>query len=83
MFVQNFKYGKIFVLEIWGKKGSKMGYFGIFSKSNEQIWFILLQMEDNIVLHVCAKFQVRINFCSRDMGSKRVKNGVFYDYLKK
>ena len=60
-----------------GQKGSKMRFFEIFSKTAPAISFILIQKEDIIVLHVCAKFQVRINFCSRDMGSKGVKNGVF------
>ena len=60
-----------------------MGYFKIFSKSNEQIWFILLQKEGIIRLHVCAKFKFQVTFCSRDMGSKGVKIGVFFDFLRK
>ena len=61
-------------VEIMGKKGSKMRFFEIFSETALTISFIFIQKEDIIVLHVCAKFQVRENFCSRDMGQKRVKN---------
>ena len=64
-------------VEILGQKGSKMSFFEIFSKTALTIWFIFIQKEDIIVLHVCAKFQVRINFRSQNMGSKGVKNGVF------
>ena len=83
MFVPNFKYGKIFVLEIWGKRGSKMGFFGTLSKSNEYIWFILLGKEDIIVLRVHAKFHDESISGSRDMGAKGVKNGVFRTFLEK
>ena len=64
-------------VEILGEKGSKMRFFEIFSKTAHTIWFIFIQKEDIIVLHVCAKFQVRENFCSRDMGQKGVKMGFF------
>ena len=70
-------------VEILGQKGSKMRFFEIFSKTALKILFIFIQKEDIIVLHVCAKFQVRENFCSRDMGQKGVKNGVFRHALKK
>ena len=74
--LQSFKSISILVLEIWGKKGSKLGVFGIFSKSISSIWFILSGKEDIIELHTCAKFQVHTNFGSRDMGQKGVKTGV-------
>ena len=83
MFVQNFKYGKIFVLEIWGKRGSKMGFFCALSKRNEYIWFILLGKEDIIVLRVHAKFHDESISGSRHMGAKVVKNGVFRTFLEK
>ena len=57
-----------------GSKGVKMGYFGIFSKSNEQIWFILLGKEDIIVLRVHAKFHDQNTSGSWDIGAKVVKN---------
>ena len=66
--LQNFKSRKILVLEIWGQKGSKMGYFRIFLKNNEQIWFDFRLKEDIIALHVCGNFQVQNNFGSRYMG---------------
>ena len=71
------------VLEIWGQKGSKMGVFGLFSKNNEYIWFILLGKEDIMVLRVHAKFHDQNISGSRDMGAKGVKNGVFRTFLKK
>ena len=71
------------VLEIWGQKGSKMGVFGLFSKNNEYIWFILQGKEDIILLHVHAKFHGQNISGSRDMGTKVVKNGVFRTFLKK
>ena len=71
------------VLEIWGQKGSKMGFFGFFSKSNAYIWFILLGNEDIIVLRVHTKFHDQNIPGSRDMGAKGVKNGVFRTFLEK
>ena len=62
--VQSFKSVPILVLEIWGKKGSELGVFGIFSKSITSIWFILSGKEDIIELHTRAKFQVHTNFGS-------------------
>ena len=70
-------------VEILGQKGSKMRFFEIFSETALTMSFIFIQKEDIIVLHVCAKFQVRENFCSRDMGQKGVKNGFFRHALKK
>ena len=67
--MQSFKSIPTLVLEIWGKKGSELGVFGIFSKSTTSIWFILLGNRDLIVLHVREKFQYHIFFCSRDMSS--------------
>ena len=49
---------KIPGVEILGKRGSKMGVFGIFSKTALTIWFVLLVKEDNIIFHMCAKFHV-------------------------
>ena len=83
MFVQNFKYGKIFVLEIWGKRWSKMGFFGKLSKSNEYIWFILLGKEDIIVLRVHAKFHDESISGSRDIWGKRGQKWVFSDFSRK
>ena len=74
--------GKILFPRYGVKWGQKWGIFWIFCKSNEHIWFVLLQKEGIIRLHVCAKFQVQVTFCSRDMGSKGVKIGVFFDFLK-
>ena len=54
-----------------------MGFFDTLSKTALTIWFIFSVKKDIIVLHVCAKFQVRENFCSRDMGQKGVKMGFF------
>ena len=79
----NFMMKAFLVLEIWGKKGSKMVFFGLFSKNNEFIWFILLRKEDIIVLRVHAKFHDESISGSRDMGAKVVKNGVFRTFLKK
>ena len=59
---------KIHGVEILGKRGSKMGFFDIFSKTALTILFIFSQIEDIVVLHMCAKFQVQENFCSSDMG---------------
>ena len=73
---------KTLVLEIWGQKGSKRGFFDTLSKSNEKIWFILLGKKDIIVLHVHAKFHDQDISGSRDIGVKRVKNGVFRTFLK-
>ena len=42
---------KIFVPEILGKKGSKKGFFGIFSKTSLTILFFFLQKQDYIGLH--------------------------------
>ena len=70
------------VLEIWGQKGSKMGFFGLFSTNNEYIWFILLGKEDIKVLRVHAKFHDQNISGSRDMGAKGVKNGVFWTFLE-
>ena len=78
----NFMIRTFLVLEIWGQKGSKMGVFGLFSKSNAQIWFVLLGNEDIMVLRVHAKFHDQNFSGSRDIGVKRVKNGVFWTFLK-
>ena len=80
---------KNLVLEIWGKKGVKNGGFGIFSKTSVTIWFHLLEKEDIIILHMCAKLQVQTIFCSRDRGSnggqkgsKGGQNGFFPEFTK-
>ena len=49
MCLQSFKSVPILVLEITGKKGSKLGVFGCFSKDIGTIWFVLLEKEDIIV----------------------------------
>ena len=79
----NFMMKAFLVLEIWGQKGSKMGFFGLFSKNNYKIWFILLGQEDIIVLRVHAKFHVQNISGSRDMEAKVVTNGFFWTFLKK
>ena len=79
--MQSFKSIPILVLEIWGKKGSKMGVFAIILKTRRVFWFILLGIQDIIVLHMLAKFQVHINSGSWDMGQKGVKNDVFPHFL--
>ena len=38
-----------------GQTGVKIGFFVIFSKTVEPIWFHLLEKEDIIILHMCAK----------------------------
>ena len=53
----------------WGSKWVKNGFFVIFSKTVEPIWFHLLEKEDIIILHMCAKLQVQTIFRSRDRGS--------------
>ena len=68
-------------VEILGKRGSKNGVFGIFSKTALTIWFFLLVKEDIIILHICAKLQVQANFCSRDMGSNGGSKGVENSFL--
>ena len=82
----SFKFRKIFVLLIWGKKGVKKGFFKVFSKSIRMIWFHLLGKIDIIILHMYAKLQVQTLFRSRDRGSnggsKRVKNGFFVVFSK-
>ena len=60
-----------------------MGVFGLFSKNNEYIWFILLGKEDIIVLRVHAKFHAENISGSRHMGAKGVKNGFFRTFLVK
>ena len=79
----NFLIGTFLVPEIWGQKGSKMGFFGTLAKSNEKIWFILLGKKDIIVLRAHAKFHDQTISDSRDMGAKVVKNGVFRTFLEK
>ena len=79
--MQSFKSIPILVLEIWGKKGSKLGDFGHFSKDMVMIWFVLLEMEDIIVLHMRAMFQVHSKNYSRDIGQKGVKIGGFMVFL--
>ena len=63
-------------------KGGQKCFFGIFSKLRIIIWFHLLLKEGIMCLHMCAKFQVQAKFCSQYMGSKGVKKGVFWDFLK-
>ena len=59
-----------------------MGVFGLFSKNNEYIWFILLGKEDIMVLRVHAKFHDQNISGSRDMGAKGVKM-VFFGLFSK
>ena len=59
----------------WGSKWVKNGFFVIFSKTVEPIWFHLLEKEDIIILHMCAKLQVQTIFRSRDRGSNGGQNG--------
>ena len=66
---------KNLVLQIWGKKGVKNGGFVIFSKTSVKNWFHLPEKEDIIILHMCAKLQVQVIFCSRDRGLNGVKRG--------
>ena len=64
-----------------GQKGSKLGDFGHFSKDIVMILFVLLEMEDIIVLHMRAMFQVHSKNYSRDIGQKGVKIGGFMVFL--
>ena len=76
---------KILVLQIWGKRGSKMGFFKVFSKPRLTIWFHLLEKEDNTILNMCAKLKVQVIFRSRDRGSNGMKMGqkwVFHGFLE-
>ena len=79
--MQRFNSISILVLEIWGKKESKLGIFGHFSKDIVMIWFILLEMVDIIVLRMRAKFQVHSKNFSRYMETKGVKIGGFTEFL--
>ena len=70
----------------WGSKRVKNGVFVVFSKTSQPIWFHLLEKEDIIILHMCAKLQVQAIFRSRDMGSNGGQTGVkieFFDYISK
>ena len=51
MFVSSFESRPFFVLEIWGKRGSKMSFFGIISKMALTISFFFLQKEDITKIH--------------------------------
>ena len=62
MFVSSFESKPFFVLEIWGKRGSKMGFFKVFSKLRLTIWFHLLEKNDIIILHIRAKYRVQTIF---------------------
>ena len=70
-------------VEIWGKRGSKMGFFGIFSKTSLRILLVFTEKEGLIVIHTCTKFHVQENSGSRDMGQKGVRIGGFRHFLKK
>ena len=72
-----------FVPELLGKKGSKMGFFGFFSKTTLTNLFIFLQKEDIMVLHIYANFQAHKNFSFRDIGKKWVKSGGIRLFHKK
>ena len=71
-YVPSFKFRKMSVPEIlgkmWGQNWVKMGFFEVFSESLASISFILLDNEAIIILHMCATFQLPVNFCSRDIG---------------
>ena len=58
-----------------GVKLGQNGFFVIFSKTVELIRFHLLEKEDIIILHMCAKLQVQAIFRSRDRGSNGGQNG--------
>ena len=45
------------------------------------IWFVILEMEVIIVLHMRAMFQVHSKTFSRDMGQKGGKIGGFMEFL--
>ena len=45
------------------------------------IWFVLLEMEDIMILHMRAMFQVHSKKFSRDMQQKGVTIGVFTEFL--
>ena len=69
-------------VEILGKRGSKMRFFEIFSKTALTISFSFLQKEDIILLHMCAKRQVQEKSGSPDMGQKGGQKWGFRDFLK-
>ena len=79
----NFMIRTFLVLEILGQNGSKMGFFGRFSKNNGWIWFFLLGKEDIIVLRVHAKFHVQNISGYWDIGVKGDRNGGFRTFLEK
>ena len=64
----------------------KNGFFVVFSKTVEPIWFHLLVKEDIIILHIRAKFQVHTIFgfliYRVKWGSKGVKNEFFVIFSK-
>ena len=64
-----------------GGNGSKLGDFGHFSKDMVMIWFVILEMEVIIVLHMRAMLQVHRKNYSRDIGQKGVKIGGFMVFL--
>ena len=58
-----------------------MGFFGHFSKDIVMIWFVLLEMEDIIVLRMRAKFQVHSKKIFRFMEQNVVKMEGFTEFL--
>ena len=73
----------ISVLKIRGQAGSKMEFFGSFSKSIYGIYLIFGLKEIVMILHMCVKCAVMYEFGSQETGSNGVKNGVFREFLEK
>ena len=65
-----------------GSKWVKNGVFVVFSKTSEPIWFHLLEKEDIVILHMCAKLQVQAFFRSRDRGSNGGQNGAKMEFSR-
>ena len=73
----------ISVLKILGQAGSKMEFFGSFSKSIYGIYLIFGLKEIVMILHMCVKCAVMYEFGSLETGSNGVENGVFREFLEK
>ena len=70
--MQSFKSVPILVLEIWGKRWSKMTFFGIFSGMLGRFSFVFTEKDGLIVIHTCTKFHIQKKSCSRDMGQRGI-----------